>query len=70
MNYRIYQFTNDLMTLIQEAVDDGVPVYTIPYILKDAMTTIAPAINQAIHDEAPKSEPVGEVEWHPNGEDE
>lgn len=70
MNYRIHQFANDLMALVQKAVDEGVPVYVIPYILKDAMTTLAPVVSQAVRDETPTSEPVGEPEWHQNEESE
>lgn len=70
MNYRIHRFMNELMKLIQDAVDDGVPVYVIPYLLKDTMTTLSPVINQAIAEEAPQGEPVGETEWHLNSEEE
>lgn len=61
---------NELMELIQNAIDDGVPVYVIPYLLKDAMTTLSPVINQAVAEEAPQGEPVGETEWHLNSEGE
>lgn len=70
MNYRIHLFMTELMNLVQNAVNDGVPVYVIPYLLKDAMTTLSPAINRAISEEAPQGESIGEPEWHPNTEEE
>lgn len=70
MNYRMQQFMNDLLTLISKAVEDGVPVYAIPYLLKDTISTLSPIIERALRDEAPQGEPVGEQEWHLNTEEE
>lgn len=63
MNYKIHKFVQDLLILIQNAVNDGVPIYVIPYILRETIGRITPTIDQAVENEAPK-----EPEWHPNEE--
>lgn len=66
MNYRIHKFMTDMMKLIQEAAEEDVPIYVMPYLLKDIISTLAPTIEQAVQAETPQSEP----EWHPNEETE
>lgn len=63
MNYKIHKFVQDLLTLVQNAVNDGIPVYVVPYVLRETIGRITPAIDQAVENEAPK-----EPEWHPNEE--
>ena len=52
MNYKIYKFVNNITNLVQQAINEGIPAYILPFLLRDIISKLTPIINQTIQEES------------------